>query len=331
MDVLRKGIIFMAACVLWVSAAVARDAIEIESRYTGDGWFEYRIRTLDDPFIGLIYFGQLAPNGFTNHIDTILPPGWTNAVFNGHWSGIKSDGSVTQTRVQEITFSAQSTARHFRQATFTCIVGIHLSDVLGDYFGGYVNLNCLVPCAPEHADGSPATFLSQIELVPDIKIDELIVTNSQVHGLTFSWYQDSTVQLEGSPDMVDWTPITRFWGNPPQTTWTTNTPLNSFGDFFRLSLVANSHLESTNVLSMLAASAQPARVIPISSQEMIGNRIKLGFASVPGAVYEVEHHERPGLKLTTRRIVATGHFTNADVDISESKAIGIFKVREIAE
>ena len=112
---------------------------------------------------------------------------------------------------------------------------------------------CLVPCAPEEAgDGSAADLVFRLQLVPDLKIDELILTNSDVYGLKFSWITSSTVELQSSHDLTNWKSVARFFGDPPQTTWTTNSSLNAFGEFFRLRLIADRH--DTNALSSASFS-----------------------------------------------------------------------------
>ena len=69
---------------------------------------------------------------------------------------------------------------------------------MGGGAGGYVNLDCLVPCELEEADGSSPVLASRMELMPDITIDELIRTNGDIHGVTFSWSEPSTVELRAS-------------------------------------------------------------------------------------------------------------------------------------
>jgi len=192
-----------------------------------------------------------------------------------------------------------------------------------------MNLDCLVPCDAAEADGSPTNFIVRIEFVRDIKIDELIHTNGQFYGVTFSWGQASTVQLEGTFNLTNWTRIARFFGDPPRTTWTTNVSLNSYGQFFRLSLVANQHLTNAVAASRVASSMPELRDVPISTKEFIQNRIRIGFASSPDAVYEVEICDWSGKIIATRQVVATGVFTTVTFECGETTGSGFFKVRQM--
>ena len=319
---------------LGLSVGLGRDVLELESSYRGDGWFDYRLRTLEDPFFKGIRFGGLVPGPFTNYAANTLPDHWTNFFYNGTWSGIMFDATVPQPRINEISFSVQSSSTHFRRAKYGFVTIIYVEFVdfyQGGGMGGYVNLDCLVPCAPEEADGSPAAIVTRMELVPDVTIDQLIITNGQVHGLTFSWIEPSTVELQGSHDLVNWTTVARFFGNPPQTTWTTNVSLNSFGEFFRLSLIANSHLANAQTSTTLASKSKHSLEIPIGSLQFIDHQFRIGFVSVPNAVYEVDYCEWPGRTITTKQIVASKTFTKLFFDIREPRTAAFFKARQVVD
>jgi hypothetical protein len=79
-------------------------------------------------------------------------------------------------------------------------------------------------------------MVARFELLPDLVINQLILTNGEVHGLTFSGTSLETVELQGSHDLTNWTAITQFEGSAPGT-WTTNASLNAYGEFFRLRAV----------------------------------------------------------------------------------------------
>ena len=241
------------------------------------------------------------------------------------------DHSAPQPRINEIDFSVRSGSIFYRRQTFgfSAVVFLQLAPILGgDTFGGYVNLDCLVPCAPEQADGSPPDLVSGLELLPDVKIDGLLVTNGNVYGLTFSWAESSTVELQGSHDLTQWTPITWLFGDPPQTTWTTNVPLNSFGEFFRLRLVANSHV--TNNLATVTLASYSSE-IPIATEEMVDGQIRVGFASVPNAVYEVAYCEKPGQPIAAKQVRATDTFTTVSFPMGEPRSAAWFKARRLSQ
>lgn len=239
------SVLLTAGISIFLSATgLAREAIELESGYDGDGWFHYRLRTLEDPFLAGVQFGQLLPVPFPDYQTNTVPDDWTNFFSNEQWSGIIFDATNAQPRINEISFSVKSGSTHFKRKPygFKTKVYFTFADQYKGGLGGYLNLDCLIPCAPEEADGSPPTLVYRQELVPDVKIDRLVLTNQNIYGVTFSWAEPSTVELQGSFDMTSWTNIARFFGDPPQTTWTTNISLNQYGRFFRLSLVSNSHV-----------------------------------------------------------------------------------------
>lgn len=237
-----------------ISTGFGRDVLELETRYLGDGCFQYQLRTLYDPFFVDISIGQLAPIGFTNYVSNTVPPHWTNFFFGGQWNGILFDETAPQPRINEISFTVCSSLTSFRKDTNGFFFNLQLT--LADCFefrdlGAGRIFPCLVPCAPEEADGSAPDLVFRQELIPDLKIDELILTNRDVYGLKFSWATTSTVELQGSHDFINWTPVARFFGDAPQTTWTTNSSLNAFGEFFRLRLIADRH--DTNALGSVSS------------------------------------------------------------------------------
>ena len=231
----------MMVSTIGISVADGRDVIEVESHYTGNGCFEYTVRTLYDPFVTDIGFAQLIPRPFTNYVSNTLPPHWTNSITDdGTWWGIAYDASGPQPRFNEISFSVCSSSTSFRRSGLQVAFAVLLADCFDlRYFAGYNTLPALVPCAPEEADGSEPQLVSRFEIVTDLVINELIVTNGEVHGVTFSWVAASTVELQGSHDLIHWTPVARLAGNwNPPTTWTTNSSLNAYGEFFRLRAIS---------------------------------------------------------------------------------------------
>lgn len=320
---------FVVINAVTVSAGLGRDVVEIESQYIGDGTFQYTLRTLEDPFIAQIGFGQLFPNPFTNYVSSVTPPHWTNFFYQDEWTGIIFDASGPQPRLNEISFSVYSSFTNFKQKRhgFGTSIALTLADCVGGgSVGGYLNLDCLIPCSAEEADGSAPQLISRAELIPDLVINELIITDGEVHGVKFSWNGPSTVELQGSHDLAQWTSVARIYGDSPQTTWTTNASLNSFGDFFRLRLITNSH-PSTALVSPMSVSP-PERVI-VNHIGVDGKAVTIGFESVSNMVYEVDHYESIGTVIETKQVTATGAFTTAVFDMTEPRRMGFFNVRQV--
>jgi hypothetical protein len=234
-------IAFLFASRAWM--AFARDVIEVESQYTGGGCFVYTVRTLYDPLVKEIGFSDFAPMPFTNYVTNTVPPHW-RSVSSSEWNGIMYtfDETNPPPRINEISFSVYSSSLGFRQETNGFFLSMYF--MLADCFdfGSYVShgafVPCLLPCAPAESDGSASNLVSRLELLSDPKIEELILTNNEAYGLKYSWDTQSTVELQASHDLTNWTSVARFFGDPPETTWTTNSPITSYGEFFRLWLIA---------------------------------------------------------------------------------------------
>jgi hypothetical protein len=328
-----RFVILVVASMAGLSVGLGRDLLELESRFMGNGRFDYRLRTLEDPFFAGVGIGVLAPNPFTNYLSNTLPLHWTNFMSGEVWNGILYDGSGPQARINEVSFSVYSSSFSFKRTQYGFFTGIQLTlaDCLGgETFGGYINLPCLIPCAPEEADNSPDDLIARAELIPDLKMNELILTNGSVHGLRFTWNMPSTVELQGSHDLAQWTAVARLYGDSPQTTWITNASLNSFGEFFRLRLITNSHPSSALVSTMSPSQPQrlPERVI-VNHFGGDDKAVTVGFTSVSNLVYEVDHCEAVGRVIETKRVTATSAFTTADFDMTEPRRMGFFKVRQV--
>jgi hypothetical protein len=321
----RKWICFWLVLFSLVSSALARDVFEVESRYLGDGWMLYSVRTLPDPFFKVFTISHILPfstnsSSFPGFVEATPPEHWTNNV-SPTWNGIAFDFSVTQPRTNETTFLVHSSETHFRRGgRCLAIVYVEFNDNYINTAGGYVSSECLIPCTAEEADGSQPKLTTRLELIKDITIDELVRTNHQVYGVKYSWQEASTVDLEGSHNLKDWNFISRIFGNPPQTTWITNTPLNSFGKFFRLSLVANGHLTDTLNRAITAPMS-----IEVSHYKFAQGQLQGEFASVPGTAYTASLCKRNGDLLETRQVTATD--TSTTVGFPLDKAIeGVIRV-----
>ncbi|HYG24869.1 MAG TPA: hypothetical protein VEH04_19040 [Verrucomicrobiae bacterium] len=315
------------AALLFPPCARAKDVLELQSHAAEDGWFHYRLRTLEDPFFNGIHIAGIGP-WFTNYITSIVPEGWTNGFYNGTWNGIAYDGWAPQPRLNEISFSVQSGQHHFREGMVTLIIGLTSFDPMFSG-GGYINLKALVPCRPEDASGGEQEMVTRAELVPDVVVDELIVTNGLVYGITFSWNGESTVQMEGSHDFVAWIPIARIHGYAPQTTWRTNVALNGFGSFFRLSLLSARHLPG--LASQAGKGTRAGPTIPLQQQRIAGSKLLVMFISEPGKSYVIEQSEFGGEIFSRARVDASEAVTEVPLEIVHDRPSVKIHVRELTE
>jgi hypothetical protein len=131
------------------------------------------------------------------------------------WSGWDDFGPYTP-RPYEQTFLVRSSDTSYKLGTNAAIslfslvtADIGPPGIVSGNIVGYAEMPCLVPCSPEDADGSPTSFLFLLKLVPDITIKQLLTSsNGDIHGVVFNWVSDSTVLLQASPDLVNWTNVT---------------------------------------------------------------------------------------------------------------------------
>lgn len=300
-----------------ITEARARVFTELESTYLGDGWFQYRFKTMEDPFfrsvdMGSLYLPFLHPveAGPTPPHCTNVMSGWTNNSLEFAY-----DQTFPQVRPYEKVFLVRSAERHFKRefsALFTVSLEIYENLLYGNVVSanivGYATMTNLVPCIAEEADGSPTNFVSRLELIPDVKITGLIMSNEAVHGLSYAWDNHATMRLEASPDLEHWTNVAYIYGTPPTTTWTTNQSLNRFGNYFRVGLIANYH---TTNLPPLNRSSRTLAAPPPAPVEVLGLRpIPTGATAVIRAPAttrcQITLTDKAGKILATRTVTATG-------------------------
>ncbi len=247
---MRRWIITAALGLLVFCAGTrATTFLEVESAYLGDGWFSYRVKLCNDPFVGEALVNTFALT-FTNWIENGVPPtDWTNNVPQSGWNYALTNW--WQDRPYERTFYARSSERTYRFAPYGCIVTFSLipSEVTdGQWFFtsenivGYAQLPCLIPCPPDQADASPPDYEYDWKLVPDIEMGPLVLTNGRPFGITYIWPASGLVEVQSTFDFKNWSPITRINGTGGTTTWTTNTPIDLSGSNFRVQLISGNIL-----------------------------------------------------------------------------------------
>jgi len=304
--------------------------LQFDSTYLGDGWFQYRMQVMNDPFFTEADIIGLQIN-FTNQIDqSTSSQNWTNSDSGDSYS----EWSFSQgypARPYEEVFLVRSAETSYRLGTngvgdgALVVFSLYLAEFNpwasnGDFSAnivGYAAFPCLVPCTPEEADGSPTNFSYALKLLPDIFIQQLIQSNGVVSGVDFLWDYASTLLLQASTDLTTWTNVAYIWSVPPETLWTTNTPLNDFGQFFRLELVADGYqtnlppLTSNAVLAKPAASrvsVAPLAAIPrVSGCQMIKGKIAVSVATQPNQHYSVSVLDSHKVVLATQPLTATGN------------------------
>jgi hypothetical protein len=315
----------------------ANTFLRLQSTCLGDGWFQYRMQLLNDPFFSDALVSWLTLN-FTNQIDQgTAPLNWTNIDYNNPYSSW-SFSSNAPARPYEITFLVRSSETAFKMGVWTnlngSMVGFSLTlaesnpvydpGVYTQNIVGIAYMPCLIPCRPEEADGSPTNFVFDLKLVPDLLINQLVQTDGILNGVDFIWDAESTFLLQGTADFNQWTNIAYIWSYPPETTWTTNRPLNDFGQFFRLATVAYGHTTNLPPLNSYLATAPKAPVKTgkalttprVTGCRTVNGRIMVDVATQPNQTDKVQAVDSHRVVLQTRQITATGTSTTVDFDIA---------------
>jgi hypothetical protein len=243
--------LFSIVFVLYVSSAPsawARNFLELESRYLGDGWFQYRIKVFADPmWQAAVATGVLI--GCTNRAEYGAPPeNWATDASDPNYAWWTFSDAIIPDRPYEAVLSVRSGQTSIKTLPTGAVIGFK-ADTHPDFVSsnltasseGFKRLGCLAPCSPSEADGSPTNLVSRFELVPDLSIDRLLFVNGLPQGLAVSWKYPSTVGIEATFDFLQWTNIAYALTSPPKTNWVSNVPLNTSGSYFRLRLVATEH------------------------------------------------------------------------------------------
>jgi len=310
-----------------LSSARATTFLRFESTYAGGGWFKYHLTVMNDPFFESVYINTFELT-FTNQIDRIDAPQWTNSWVDNPMSMWSMTDGITN-RPWERTFFIRSSQTNFHLLLTTnrsAFMGANLTpNALNPISSGGYNVNifagtmipCLSPCSPAEADGAPTNFVYDVKLLPDVEINHLLQADGQIYGLDFTWGYQSTFVLQGSSDCVHWGDLTYVWSYPPETTWESEDALNDAGPFFRLQLVANGHVgPGPNAIAAPRAAAKtvtstPATVVDckISNGQMI-----VTVSSPSGKSSQVQAFDAHGTIVQTQTAVMEGAIGTAIFD-----------------
>ncbi len=312
-----------------LGTAGATTFLELQSSYMGGGWFQYRLKAFNDPFFtqGIVAGAQI---GFTSEIDhTAVSTNWDQTGYDNTYTSWAFTNGTAPPLPYEITCMIRSSETTYKLQTnvFNGDVIMQLSlafagiypGVAGGVFSqnimGCAGLPCLVPCPPAEADGSPAHFNYKLKLAPDVVVEHLIHTNGEIHGVDFMWDSEATFMLQGTKDFNNWTNVATVWSSPPETSWTTNTPLNDRGSYFRLQLVTDGH--STNfstASSSLAVKPKIPGFTPpvIKSCQLTGGNLAVSFSSGPGQYYYVQALDSRLVVRQNQMVVASGTLTTVN-------------------
>ena len=340
--------------VLGFETARATTFLQFQSTALGNGWFQYQMSVMDDPFFTVADITGLSIN-FTNQIEQ--SGDGTNWGFNGNANGY-SDWNFTNgipARPYQTTFLVHSSQTSWRLATRNfdgAIVSFSLilSEVNPGYqeavedgaisqnIVGYGSMPCLVPCDPAAADGSATNFSYALKLLPDVNITHLIQTNGMISGVDFTWDYASTFLLQGSTDLNHWTNVAYISSSPPETAWTTNSSLNSFGQFFRVELVGgevgnslpSARSKASITKSSVTAKALVASATPqITRCQLAANKIAVNVSAQTGQTVQVTAVDSHGVIQQSKNVTAQTSLAIVNFDSASLPNPVYFKVAAI--
>jgi len=237
----------LAVCLLlWGGGALSgADFLRLESAYLGDGWFEYRLTLAEDPYyesagIGAVSIPFAGRSQYGANPADWISDGATAGVANWSFGAQQSQG-----RPYQRTFLARSSHTTFKtvdqavKITFVATPQSALQSGQVTPVSGLLRLRGVIPCPPAEADGSAATQTASTTLREDLRLTSLVMENGVPKSLSYEWSYDSTVMLEASFDLKNWTQVATILGEAGTTTWIATVPLENAGRFYRLVLIAN--------------------------------------------------------------------------------------------
>lgn len=327
----------------------ARHQLDLETTYLGDGWFRYRLRTVDDPFFAFFELGSLGVS-FENRMEYgPTPDDWEIATTGTAWNIIGTAPPGSQPRPYERTFLARSSFRHFKQhvgALITMSFG-----TVGGYHGhatsmnivGFVNLNTLVPCPESEADGSATNLLTKVTLInlPDVEILSLVRNAGATYGVTFHYGEASTLRLDGTADFHSWNKIAYLYCGAGVTTWTTNQPLDTFGPFYRLALVAEGHVSNLPPVNpssspaplFVSAGANPrsspsSGTVKVLRCAPVAEGVEVTIATQPGNTYEIALLDSSASAVQSQSLAPSGYVATVLFKTRPRRSVVLVQARQ---
>jgi hypothetical protein len=351
-QILRHPLSLLAALLgFGCGTASATTFLEFQSTCLGSGSFQYSMKVMKDPYITEAgFYGLYLP--FTNLVDqSTSSTNWSCDGTNGAppWVSWSSDGDPVIPPCTN-TFLAQSSESSYRLANVTNCDGTPTGDGAvvtlgltvnalfpGNSFVGYAWMPCLVPCSPDQADNSPTNFVFDLVLVSDIQINGLIQTNGVVCGVDFTYNYQSTLLLQATTDLINWTNVAYIWTTPPETIWTTNVSLGNYGQFFRLELVAGEYTTNLPPLSSAvtlapgtAAKADATTTTAkVTNVHFVQGKVMVTVAAQPGQTLQVQAADSQGTLRQTQQTTVQGTSATVGFDAASLPNLVYFRVAPI--
>ncbi len=312
--------------------------LEVESQYTGDGWFEYRLGSLPSPLFTSVHIPAFSIES-TNFVQMGTSP--ANWYFNGY-HGWNAEESYTnwQTIPYQAVFRARSAATNYTEGRVVLLVSMRYYGAYatpGTYsldIVGYWVAPALVPSLEMPTNSQPASLYTS-QTFDDVVIHDLIRNSGNVSGIVYSFSDDATFALEASSNMTNWQRITYLYSLPGTNTWTTNTNLGQWGNFYRLAYMGPGHWDLTNLpplsgpMTLNAKMAQAAPSNPVRLSVTAGrNDMIAHIQTVPGRAYEVRVSDA-GKTIWTSKVTAQSDKTTVSLPLSLLPTSGLISANEL--
>ncbi len=303
---------------LFLSATGARanTFLELESRYEGDGWFQYKLTLPVDPFWAFAEVGSLGigVDGATG--EGTIAPKWYQG--QGEWLGVSFNTEYYQVRPVEYVFRVRSSYRHFKLRPHGCTMTFSLvphhwmgspghGTVWAYNMVGFGNFDCLVPCPENESDGSSPVFVKRWQIIPDVKITQVMTDTNGVTGLSVAVPFEASYRIEGSQNLETWHPLMESSGAAGTNSVSSPTLANG-GPFYRIlvtrfngyGLFAPGPVEATGI------KEKPVEPVELKNTPQ---GLQVTFPSKASANYLIEFLNVKGTVLKTIRHQATAEQT----------------------
>ncbi len=233
------------AAILLEPRLVAADLLRLESRFLGDGLFEYVIDFPDDRYFDKVNFDALSVVGLSDQLGVLridTPQHWTDV--SGGW---RHDQMLWEPVPYRTTFRIQTTTDAYRKSPITIVWAQHWyswavpegtpnTDDTPPRAVAFANLTGLSPCLPAESDGSLPEWVSGVPGYPEVKIERIVMSEGKPVGIRFRVGGGLPVVVEASEDLKTWVAVGSVVGASGVSTWASAGPLNTMGTFFRVAV-----------------------------------------------------------------------------------------------
>lgn len=333
-----------------VCLAVATPFATLDCSTSGDGWYEYSLTLHNDPFfVGVSANPSMMSGTYFEH--GTIPYGWSGSTNFPYcsWKWLSDDQYMPRPTTTTFRVRSESTNWVIASQGMILIGDIMWYDELGSIVSNIMSANivylqkmpALVPCESNDVQSGEGKYTYQCEMVPNPRIDKLVVEDEQIVGLDFSWPHGTatnyTVRISGSMDQKVWTNIAYAYGFAGTNRWIPeNCLLEDYARFFRLQLISLSHLDplpELNTITMDVVSCKrdtsKSAALNISVKMVLPDQLEVTLDTQIGGAYIIECQDVDGAVMLEKRFRATGVTTSIMFKASELPSLSMFQARAL--